>query len=331
MCQCANVPNEKEIGTNSLNAEEKSPTFPKEIYDNLPNILSKVVSMARGEDDADLLLLGSLTTLSSCLPNIYGNSYNRRKDREFVELETPRMSAVLSGTPRQIKSLVPDTENGLFSRFMFYYMNVRLVWKDVFASADGEPAGEFFSDLGQEYFTLYRALEEQNRWLRFSLQPSQQQQFNDYFEGIQKEYTEMLGLDILASVRRLGLITYRIAMILTALRLQETGNFSDVLVCDDRDFETALSISKVLIKHTEKVYKTLEVSDSTNMKKNIQTQKKLMKSIFFEKLPVTFSRQDYITIAADLGIHERTSTRYVNEFILLERICKIGHGTFKKT
>ena len=79
MCQCANVPNEKEIGTNSLNAEEKSPTFPKEIYDNLPNILSKVVSMARGEDDADLLLLGSLTTLPSCLPNIYGN-YDERRD-----------------------------------------------------------------------------------------------------------------------------------------------------------------------------------------------------------------------------------------------------------
>ena len=27
-------------------------------------------------------------------------SYNRRKDREFVELKTPRLSAVLSGTPR---------------------------------------------------------------------------------------------------------------------------------------------------------------------------------------------------------------------------------------
>ena len=120
-------------------------------------------------------------------------------------------------------------------------------------------------------------------------------------------------------------------MILTALRLQETGNFSDVLVCDDRDFETALSISKVLIKHTEKVYKTLEVSDSNNMKKNIQTQKTLMKSIFFEKLPVTFSRQDFINVATDLGIPTRTASRYINEFVVEERIKRESRGDYTKS
>ena len=35
-------------------------------------------------------------------------SYNRRKDKEFVELEKPRLSALLSGTPSQIFSLIPD-------------------------------------------------------------------------------------------------------------------------------------------------------------------------------------------------------------------------------
>jgi len=50
-------------------------------------------------------------------------SYNRRKDREFVELETPRLSALLSGTPKQVSTLIPNAENGLFSRFIFYFLN----------------------------------------------------------------------------------------------------------------------------------------------------------------------------------------------------------------
>jgi hypothetical protein len=46
-------------------------------------------------------------------------SYNHRKDREYVELETPRLSALLSGTPKQVSTLIPNAENGLFSRFIF--------------------------------------------------------------------------------------------------------------------------------------------------------------------------------------------------------------------
>ena len=55
-------------------------------------------------------------------------SYNRRKDREYVELETPRLSALLSGTPKQVSTLIPKAENVLFSRFIFYYMNILPVW-----------------------------------------------------------------------------------------------------------------------------------------------------------------------------------------------------------
>ena len=75
-------------------------------------------------------------TLANVFASDYGNysdgfrkafhhepiSYTRRKDREFVDrLLRPRLSAVLSGTPRQISALLPDAENGLFSRFIFYY------------------------------------------------------------------------------------------------------------------------------------------------------------------------------------------------------------------
>lgn len=43
---------------------------------------------------------------------------------------------LISSTPRQILLLIPDAENGLFSRFIFYYMNVRLEWLNVFADKE---------------------------------------------------------------------------------------------------------------------------------------------------------------------------------------------------
>jgi lysophospholipase L1-like esterase len=45
-------------------------------------------------------------------------SYLRCKDCEYVTLEVLKLSALLSGTSRQVQSLVPDAENGLFSRFI---------------------------------------------------------------------------------------------------------------------------------------------------------------------------------------------------------------------
>jgi hypothetical protein len=35
-------------------------------------------------------------------------SYNRRKDREYVELEKPCLSALLSGTPKQVSAPIPN-------------------------------------------------------------------------------------------------------------------------------------------------------------------------------------------------------------------------------
>jgi hypothetical protein len=77
-------------------------------------------------------------TLAQAFKSDYGNysdgfrkafhhetiSYYRRTDREYVDIERPCLSTVLSGTPKQVSALIPSAENGLFSRFIFYYMNV---------------------------------------------------------------------------------------------------------------------------------------------------------------------------------------------------------------
>lgn len=277
-------------------------------------------------------------TLANTFKSDYGNfsdgfrkafhhetiSYNRRKDKEFVELEKPRLSALLSGTPKQILSLIPDAENGLFSRFIFYYMNVRLVWNDVFAIQD-EALDRQFEDYGRQFFDLYRSLKISYP-IRFALSPSQQKKFHAFFEQIQNEYSSVFGIDFVASVRRLGIITFRIAMIMSSLRILEDGNFSNVMVCSDDDFFTAKSMVEILLKHTAKVYQMLPENISPNM----QCSKNQLKQQYYNALPSNFDTQTAISIAQSLEIPQKTAERYLKQWCLSGQMNRVKHGRYRK-
>jgi hypothetical protein len=101
-------------------------------------------------------------------------SYNRCKDREYVELEKPCLSALLSGTPKHVSALIPNAENGLFSRFIFYYMNILPVWQDVFTGDDSQTLDDYFRNLGNHFFDFYKYLQHLSEPLRFCLTAMQQ-------------------------------------------------------------------------------------------------------------------------------------------------------------
>lgn len=96
-------------------------------------------------------------------------------------------------------------------------MNVRLEWLNVFADNE-ETLDQHFEQLGKQFFDLYNILKA-SQPIRFALSNQQQKQFNSFFAQVQKEYSNLFGLDIVASVRRLVVITFRIAMILSLLRI----------------------------------------------------------------------------------------------------------------
>ena len=135
-------------------------------------------------------------------------------------------------------------------------MNVRLVWNDVFANDGADTLDATFCPIGEQFYDLYKVLQTSSP-IRFCFSKPRQDEFNAFFDGIQKQYAALFGLDIVASVRRLGLITYRIAMILTTLRICDDGNISSTMVCNDADFRTALAMVNVLLQHTAKVFQTL--------------------------------------------------------------------------
>jgi len=250
-------------------------------------------------------------------------SYLRRKDREYVELETPRLSALFSGTPKQVSTLIPSAENGLFSRFIFYYMNIIPVWKNVFAGSTDHTLDDYFRNLGDHFFDFYKTLQHQKNILRFTLTATQQDQFNAYFSQAQSQYLYLCGTDYIATVRRLALITFRITMILTTLRIMDNGIIENPITCNDTDFHTALELVKILIQHAAKVFDALPVQTETQKQPN-------QKQLFLEALPPEFSRQDYLNIAKHLNIMDKTAQKHISKFVQSGLINHFAHGKYKK-
>jgi hypothetical protein len=238
----------------------------------------------------------------------------RKTDHDHTEVEQPRFNMILSSTVGQLTKLIPSTENGLSSRFLFYYMNLRPVWKDVFAQSNKKSLNLHFKELGQEFYSLYCTLREKDP-MEFQLTESQRVEFNSFFAQLQDKYLVLQGLDYMAIIRRLGLIAFRMMMILTALRIPETGDFSVRQECGDEDFQTTLAIIRIMVRHASYIVSQLPAEVKIEKREN-------KKERFFDGLPEKFCRKEFLELAKNLGIANRTADKYIAAFCdkgLMER------------
>ncbi len=267
-------------------------------------------------------------------------SYLRKKDREYVEILKPKFSAILSGTPEQVFNLIPSAENGLFSRFIFYVMPTEIVWHDMFDDSDGPTADELFKEIGRDFYQFHKLLAAQT--IRFTLTTDQQHQFNAFFSQTQAEYAALFGNDIIASVRRLGLILFRFAMILTVLRQMDAGTFplpsgneagqrpETVLFCADADFATALAMVKVLLQHTVTVFQALPRRAERRFRQDRRQRTESHMQTFLAALPESFDRPTYLKTASDIGINEKTAERYITDLCRSGQLDHPASGQYAK-
>lgn len=246
--------------------------------------------------------------------------YFRRTDREYVEIEEPCLSCALTGTPKQVLALMPNAENGLFSRFMFYQMPTSTNWKNVFAIDTKKGLNDYFDQLGNQFYELYRQLIT-NTEIQFSYTEKQQEVFNHFFSKINLYYLNVNPLEYNSSIKRMGIIAFRISMILTVLRILETGDVSNPLYCSDEDFQTTLTMVKALIKHSSKVYSSLPEDKTAINYKNKREQ-------FIESLPLRFTTQDYITYASKLNITQKTAERYITSLCKSKFLARESQGNY---
>lgn len=230
-------------------------------------------------------------------------SLMRRGGNEHIDIDNPHIAMVLSGTPKQVHSMMPEIENGLFSRFLFYAFVDESEFKNPFESHVDIDYIEFFEQRGAQIHELFNHLASRERAIEFKFTIEQGQKFTEVFKTMLRRNKLLLGRDFDANIKRLGVITFRIAMIFSVLRILEHGEYRDVILCDEIDFENAMKIALILEQHAVAVYKNLpKVKFSGNTKK------------FYDQLPSEFDRQTYLEVAKGLGIKEKTAEKYMTKF-----------------
>lgn len=328
--------------------EPKKPPYKTLFVPGNSSATAMYQTMAENQDTGVLLLETEADTITqACRNKEWGDfssglrmafqheaiRYRRRGDDERVDIPHPRLSMVISGTPNQVSAMIPTAEDGSFSRNAFLEMSRNLEWQDVFAETDNL-LEDSIEEMGKRYYErVYMPLNKRKTPLMFKLQVPQQKRFNAYFGELQAEQSSMLGDDIVATVRRLGLITFRLAMVLSVLRLAEREDIDiaalETLECDDRDFQIAMEMSNVLISHATSVYTNLlkhpERHDTTPVEGMMLAEKQLL-----DKLNKKFTRQDYLDLAKTIGVNGKTADRYLGNLVNRYKLAiRIRNGEYE--
>jgi hypothetical protein len=228
----------------------------------------------------------------------------------YMEIKKPRISFVLAGTPRQIQKLIPNVENGLFSRISFYKFEYNGGFNDPFQDSNYEFEA-FFEEKALWVKRMYDLLKMLPKPVLFEYTKDQEKHFNSVFSDMLGRNKLLLGNDFNANVMRLGVITFRLSMILSTLRIDYTHDIPEKLVCRDEDFNSAVKMALVLEEHAQSVYMNMpEHNLSGNMLK------------FYNELPDTFNRKVYLVAAEKIGVRKKTAEGYLKGY---EKLGMIIH------
>jgi len=231
-------------------------------------------------------------------------SSSKKTNNEYIEVNEPRLSVAISGTPNQVTGLIASAEDGLFSRFIFYAFKVEQQWLDVSPYANSINLTDHFTSLSQETFDMINLLEQYPTIVELSR--CQWDRLNATCSHWLYEVVTFASDDAGSIVKRLGLILYRMTMIFTALRKVENGDTSQCVECTDADFDSALLLANLYLQHSLLMFHNLPKQGDSAVFKSGDNKRK-----FFEALPHDFKRAE----ATELGKKYNLSPRSVDSLL----------------
>lgn len=243
-------------------------------------------------------------------------SKSRVKDLEYCEIKEPKFSLTITGTPNQMDSLITSIQDGLFSRFLFYSFTSEPVWNDTYTLKITNSKKDIFSEFSAILCDKFMSNEKQF----FYMTEKQGNELDKRFSDTLKHNTTNYSDSVSGITFRLGLMTFKIAMVLSALRSNESE-----IYCLDEDFETAMClVEKVYMPHSINM---LNKYDKSNTSLTVVEQKLL------EWMPDdrNFKRSEISEEALKLEISDRTLSDILKKFINLNLIKKIKNGLYART
>lgn len=250
-------------------------------------------------------------------------SSSKKMNNEFIEVEEPRLSVSLSGTPNQVTGLITSAEDGLFSRFLFYVFKVDQRWRDVSPYANNINLTDHFKKLSEYVNEMVRFLIASPSEIQLSR--NQWDRLNATCDKWLQDVIALTGEEAGSVIKRLGLILYRIAMIFSVLRKFENGIISDTVCCTDDDFSVAMSLSQIFLDHSLLMFHNLPRQQELTIFRYGDNKRK-----FFDALPPGFKRSVAIEIGKTFKLSERTTDNLLKELLDVKYLMQPQYGCYSK-
>jgi hypothetical protein len=292
-------------------------------------------------------------------------SYNRRKDHEYRECDLIRLTVLISGTPAQLPQLIPDAENGLFSRQLFYYMPPLNDFVDMFPQEDEVSYTELFSKWSARWKKVIDAVQNAVSHIEFKPTHTQRKKMLNSMSQLFRHATVAHGDAMRSSVVRLAVNLLRIMNVVAMIRafdnlltmedekeldlklqnitrtLLECPNIlpgSNVpeenirdgivtkfrLYATDEDFDALIALAEPFYRHAEHALKAMpqEKMDGREM---------TPKEMFLGALPMTFTRQEALTVAKEYHLTEKQCEHLLDKLLEKGVLERKGRGIYSFT
>lgn len=316
--------------------EEPKPLNRKPLFIPGNSSAAMVIRQLKNSNGSGIICETEADTLSNALKQDWGGfsdmlrkafhfetvSYARKSADELFEIKEPRLSVALSGTPDQVYGLIPSPEDGLFSRFLFYAFSTDTDWRDVSEDERTFDLLAYYRELSEEVINMIEWLEAHPTKVKLSKE--QWNFLNDFFQKLLHQVSTFNDLEAASMVKRLGVILFRILMILTAIRKFEEKKSIETHYCSQVDFIIGIKIIEVFWAHGLFMFEHLP-----KQKRQPFQKAKNHKQDFFDSLPEQFNRQDAIQMGVQYNLSRATVDRllkkYKNGFVQ-----QTGHGIYSK-
>lgn len=191
-------------------------------------------------------------------------------------IDRPEITLALSSTPNQLKSFIYDIEDGMFSRFIYYYMEGSPIFENMF-NKNGDVLNEAIAFVSELLSFIHDELEasDENNPLLFKLTDQQLTHFVKFFQRLKDEYREYFNESMDSVVNRLAVNFVRICMILSILAIYDTdreGKYTDghILVCRNREYKCAIEIIRILSENAIKAQEIIMKGKSYHLAASLE-------------------------------------------------------------
>ena len=255
------------------------------------------------------------------------------------EIRCPKLSMLLTGTFNQYRALVPSVENGYFSRLLALVIRETHPFDKRYVSATGGQSA-VPKQVGRLMLKIYEQLAKggEREW---SLTEAQKLRLGEHLEAEYGTLIGLLGENFHSVVVRMAVQIERIAMVLTAMRLESKvesqkskegagynpAGMDGVLLCSDEDYETAEVIGNKLLLHMAAAYRMID-GESQELVPEIKPLDQ--RKVLFEQLPEEYAHKELVAEAQAQGVPQSTILRWNNQWIEDGLIRRISHGHYKK-